>query len=147
MHLQLCAIDHYSGLASFIAPSLQSCTNGKSGIMARKDFFIQGGSVASSLQMNSFLSTEHWRYITESKLHSESGATASNCAERWWQLQNIQSICIWLRKNGKWSVQAEQIWKPCELIYNTPLPYICAVQCWELPYVPVYPICHRYLSN
>lgn len=112
------------GWPVLLLQTFRSVTNGKSDIMAVQVFFIQGGSVASSLQMNFFMSTEHWRYITKSKLHSESGATAFNCAERWWQLQNIQSICIWLRKNAKWSVQAEQIWKPCELIYNTPLPYM-----------------------
>lgn len=60
----------------------------------------------------------------KSKLCSKSGATALNCAERRWQLQNIQSICSWLRENAKRSAQAEQIWKPCELICNAFLPYM-----------------------
>lgn len=87
-------------------------------------FFFQWGAVASSPPNENLYEHRALEVHHEKQIALKSGATAFNCAERWWQLQNIQSICIWLRENAKWSIQAEQIWKPCELICNTLLPYM-----------------------
>lgn len=48
VHLQLCAIDHYTGLAASLLQTFRSATNGKSHIMAMYVFFFQWGAVASS---------------------------------------------------------------------------------------------------